>query len=231
MTERSTDLRPERAFERPPGWELEYRDRRFHSGSGPGTDRRERRALRALLARAGARPGTWLDVPSGAGRMSELLPGPVVAVDHSLEILRAIQAPRGPRLRASAFELPFADASFAGVLCHRLLHHVPLASDRVRILAELRRVSEGPVIASFFHAVSLQNARRALARRLRGKRRSSRGGITLRAFLRDLAAAGLELVAARPLLPFVSEQWLVLARPRRAARAGVGPVDQGAKRA
>jgi hypothetical protein len=30
----------------------------------------------------------------------------------------------------------------------------------------------------------------------------------------DLAAAGLEVVATRPLLRFISEQWLVLARPR-----------------
>ncbi len=213
MTGSALDQRPERAFDRPPGWAQDYRDRRFRSGSGPRTDRRERRALRSLLEKAHARSGPWLDVPSGAGRMSDLLPGPVVQADYALAMLLAIEAPAGPLIRASALELPFADQSFAGVLCHRLLHHVARREDRVRILTELRRVSQGPVILSFFHAVSLQNARRALARSLRGKRRSSRGGITLRAFLRDLCAAGLELDAARPLFPFVSEQWLVLARP------------------
>ena len=217
MTGPTPDLRPERAFERPAGWALDYRDKRFRAGSGLRTDRRERKALLALLHRTGAGEGPWLDVPCGAGRMSDLLPGPVVAVDFAEEMLRAIPSPRGPRIRATAFELPFCDASFEGVLCHRLLHHVPRAADRVRILAELRRVSSGPVIVSFFHSVSLQHARRTLARKLRGKRRSSRGGVTLTTFLRDLREAGLEFVAARPLLPFVSEQWLVLAR-----RAKVG---------
>src|SRR5690606_4121730 len=54
-----------------------YRDERFDSGTGRRTHAREVRALRRLLARAPAVEGPWLDVPCGAGRLSELLPGPV----------------------------------------------------------------------------------------------------------------------------------------------------------
>ena len=223
MSNSQTDRRPEHAFDRPAGWAVDYRDRRFQAGSGAGTDRRERRALATLLRRAGPTEGAWLDVPCGAGRMSGLLPGPVVQVDYAPAMLEAIDAPAGPRVRASAFELPFADDSFAGALCHRLMHHVPVREDRVILLRELQRVTRGPVIVSFFHAVSLQNARRALARRFRGKRRSSRGGITLRSFLCDLHEAGLELVTARPLFPFVSEQWLALTRRSKGLR--IDPVE------
>ncbi|MFO1052833.1 MAG: class I SAM-dependent methyltransferase [Planctomycetota bacterium] len=208
----ATNPRPERAFERAPGWAVDYRDRRFRSGSGAATDRRERRALRSLLARCEPAEGPWLDVPCGAGRMSGLLPGPVTQVDYAREMLGAIEGADGPRIRASAFELPFADDAFSGVLCHRLLHHVPGRAERVAILGELARVSRGAVIVSFFHAASLQNLRRGLARRLLRKRRSSRGGVSWRTFQRDLGEAGLKVVAVRALLPFVSEQWLVLAR-------------------
>jgi len=118
-----------------------------------------------------------------------------------------------PRVCASVHQLPFADQTFAGTLCMRLLHHIPESEERRRILAELRRVSKGPVIVSFFHSVCLQNARRQLARRL-GKTRSGRCAVRYSTIKGDLAAAGLEVVAARPLLRFVSEQWLLLAQPR-----------------
>jgi ubiquinone/menaquinone biosynthesis C-methylase UbiE len=171
--------------------------------------------LRALLARIPDLRGPWLDAPCGAGRMSEELPGPVVQLDYAIEMLAAIEAPAGPRVRASAFALPFADRSFGGVLCHRLLHHVPTSEARVRLLAELARVSEGPMIVSFFHSFCVQHLRRWVSRKWRHKPRSSRGGVTLRTFLCDLREAGLRPVAARPLLPLWSEQWLVLAMRNR----------------
>lgn len=143
--------------------------------------------------------------------MSPELPGPVVQLDYAAEMLTAIEQPTGPRIRASAFALPFADHSFAGVLCHRLLHHVPTSEARVRLLRELARVSNGPLIVSFFHSFCVQHLRRWMSRKWKHKPRSSRGGVTLRTFLCDLREAGLRPVAARPLLPLWSEQWLVLA--------------------
>lgn len=202
---------PETAYRREPGYAARYRDVRFTTGSGQRTDRRERRVLARLLARCAPPPGPWLDVPCGAGRLSDLLPGDVVQVDRAHEMLVAIEAPRASRVCASAHALPFADGAFAGALCHRLLHHVPGSAERIRILGELRRVTRGPVLVSFFHAASLQHARRTLSRRLSRKPVSGRCAISLRRFLADLDAAGLRARACSPLSAFVSEQWLVLA--------------------
>lgn len=198
----------ETPYDREDGYALRYRDQRFRSGSGPRTDARERKALRRLLARASVGSGPWLDAPSGAGRMSAELPGPVVQVDRDPAMVAAVLG-AGPRVCASVHALPFADDSFAGALCHRLLQHIPTADERITILRELCRVSRGPIVVSFFDACSLQHLRRRVRRRL-GKRRSGRSAVSRRAFGRELSAAGLQLVAITALRRFVSDQTLVL---------------------
>jgi SAM-dependent methyltransferase len=198
----------ETPYVREPGYAERYRDRRFAAGTGPRTHAREAATLRRLLARAGPRPGRWLDVPSGAGRMTGLLPGPVVQVDRSLAMVRA--APAGAwRACASAAALPFRDGEFAGALCLRLLQHLPASGERRAILAELARVVRGPVIVSYFDRCSVQHLRRVLRRRLgRASRRSALGWAALRA---ELEGAGLAVRARAGLSRFWSEQVLVLA--------------------
>ncbi|MBL8754004.1 MAG: class I SAM-dependent methyltransferase [Planctomycetes bacterium] len=200
----------ETAYEREPGYAERYRDRRFHSGSGESTDRAERAALRQLLALTGATDGPWLDAPSGAGRMSAELPGPVVRVDRDAAMLAAA-GPDRPRACASVHALPFADGTFAGVLCHRLLQHIPTPVERITILKELARVGRGPIVVSFFDACSLQHLRRRV-RRLFGKKRSGRSAVGRARFLAECRAAGLEPIAVRALRRFVAEQTLVLLR-------------------
>ncbi len=205
---------PETPYLREAGYAERYRDQRFGTGTGAGTHRREVRALQALLAALPADADTtapWLDVPAGAGRLTGLLPASASAVqaDRNLSMLKAA-GPGHRRICASAQLLPFADRSFAGVLCMRLLHHVPGAEERIRILRELGRVSRGPVVLSFFHAVSLQHLRRVLGRRLWGRRPSSRVAIRLGTLTNELHAAGLAVVKSQPLRRFVSEQWLLL---------------------
>ena len=205
---------PETPYLREPGYAEHYRDRRFRTGTGPRTHAREARAITALLA--GLEHGafgdaTWLDVPSGAGRLSGLLPGSAVQVDRSLSMVQACGAGRR-RLCASAHRLPFTDDSFDGVLCMRLLHHIAAAEERIIILRELARVSRGPVLFSFFHAVSLQHLRRQVGRLL--GRRSRRHGIGFGTLKQELRAAGLVPQRWWPLRRYVSEQWVVLARAR-----------------
>ena len=201
----------ETPYVREHGYAERYRDLRFDIGSGRGTHRRESRALARLIQRAGVTSGPWLDVPCGAGRLSALIPTPVFLVDRDLEMVRA--CPRDTaRICASVHDLPFADGSFAGAICLRLLHHIPGSPERRKILDELRRVCRGPVIVSFFHSFSLQHLRRKIARRL-GKRVSGRCALSWRRFRRDLEAVGFRVVATRPLARGVSEQWLVLVSP------------------
>jgi hypothetical protein len=203
----------ETPYRREPGYALRYRDLRFQCGHGPRTDRRERAVLRRLLARADAAPGPWLDVPSGAGRLSLELPGPVVQVDRNPAMLRASRVP-GPRVCASAAALPFLDGAFAGVLCCRLLQHVAAAAERVRILAELGRVSRGVVVVTFFDAHSLQHGRRLLRRAL-GKARSGRSAVSRAEVARDVRAAGLLPLRFCALRRFVGEQTFLLCRRAR----------------
>jgi len=198
---------PETPYLRETGYAERYRDQRFQSGSGRGTHQREAQALQRLLAEVDT-TGPWLDVPAGAGRLTDLLPAATTAVqaDRSLAMLQAA-GPGHRRVCASAQWLPFPDRSFAGVLCMRLLHHIPRPEERVRILRELARVSRGPLVLSFFHSVSLQHLRRLLRRR-----QSRRVAIRLATLQDELHAAGLTLVKKQPLRRFVSEQWLLLVK-------------------
>jgi hypothetical protein len=195
-------------YRREPGYALRYRDQRFRTGHGARTDRRERAALQRLLASLPAPSGPWLDVPSGAGRLTSLLPGGAVQVDRDPAMLAASPVP-GPRACASAAALPFADGAFAGAFCCRLLQHLPTPAERIAVLRELARVSRGPVVVSFFDAASLLAVRRLL-RRAWGKPRSGRGATSRAAFRREALAAGLVPVRAVALLRFLSEQTLVL---------------------
>ncbi len=201
---------PETPYLREATYPQRYRDQRFRQGTGAATHRREVEALRNLLAHANTFAGPWLDVPAGAGRLTDLLPSApsAVQVDRSLAMVQAAGSGHR-RVCASALQLPFPDRSFAGVLCMRLLHHIPGPEERVQILRELARVSRGPLVLSFFHSVSLQHLRRLLRRRLLG-RTSSRVAIRLGTLAEELHAADLTLVKARPLRRFVSEQWLLL---------------------
>ncbi len=205
---------PETPYRREPGYAERYRDRRCRTGTGPRTHAREARAITALLQglrQGAAGDATWLDVPSGAGRLSGLLPGSAVQVDRSLSMVQACGAGHR-RLCASANRLPFTDDSFDGVLCMRLLQHIAASQERITILRELARVSRGPVLLSFFHAVSLQHLRRQVGRLL--GRRSRRHAIPLGTLKDELRAAGLVPQRWWPLRRYVSEQWVVLACPR-----------------
>lgn len=198
-------------YVREPGYALRYRDQRFRTASGPRTDARERRALQRILSGTQEVTGPWLDVPSGAGRMSGELPGRAIQVDRDPKMLAASDGSRA-RACACATALPFADETFAGVLCCRLLQHLPTPAERIAVLRELRRVSRGPVVATFFDRTSVQSLRRAI-RRAMGKTRSGRGAISRAQFERDAVAAGLRVVRFVALRRFLTEQTFALCVP------------------
>lgn len=80
--------------------------------------------------------GPVLDVGCGSSRIIGALPPGSVAVDVLLRKLRYAKRFGRPRVHASGFALPFADASFPCVLCSQVIEHVPKESP---ILAELVR--------------------------------------------------------------------------------------------
>ncbi len=186
------------------------RARRYATARFPrARDRREQRALARLVPLLG--PGRVLDLPCGAGRMADVLAplGPVIGADWNEGMVHEARERRcyAATLRADAFHLPFADGAFAAAACIRLLHHLP-KDDRRRVLAELRRVTCGPFVVSWFDRATLQALRAAPKRRDRD--RGSRRAISRSEFLSDLEATGLGWIrAARP-LPLVAEQTLVV---------------------
>ncbi len=191
-----------------PGYEDPERAARY--GKRPATTRAEVRALRRLLG--GTAPGlVVLDVPCGNGRLApalrELRPARLLGADGSPAMAARARPVCDGVVVADASRLPLPDRAADLVVCVRLLHHFPASGDRRRILRELRRVSRGKVVLSYYRAATLEGLRR----RLRPKRPSGRTGLSGAALRADLAAAGLRLLRSRSLLPLVREQTLVLA--------------------
>jgi dolichol-phosphate mannosyltransferase len=83
--------------------------------------------------------GSVLDVGCGSSRIIGALPPGSVAIDILLRKLRYDRKFGQSLVQASAFRLPFADASFPCVLCSEVIEHVPKDSP---ILNELCRVLE-----------------------------------------------------------------------------------------
>ena len=89
---------------------------------------------------------TVLNVGAGAGSYE---PGDreVTAVEPSLEMIRQRSSGSAPVVQACAESLPFADDSFDAAMAILTVHHW---ADKARGLAEMRRVSRGPVVLLTF---------------------------------------------------------------------------------
>lgn len=155
--------RPEKAA----SYDTKY-DREFHKRI---SKRREKALLDAILARTGAND-RLLDVPSGTGRLSDVLARHaerVYEVDYSLEMLRICRTNGetwGPRLaEATALNLPFADRAFDLAVSIRLSHHLPAREARLAHVREMMRVSRRSALITFFNEMSWKNQLRETQRR------------------------------------------------------------------
>jgi len=196
--------------------------RRFERGSRRRTDRRERRALQRLLAGL-PEVRTVLDVPTGAGRLLPTLAAGgrrVLGIDAARQILaHAVVRPESVLglCQADAMALPLADDAVDAIVCNRLLHHLPAAAERARVLSELRRVSRYYVIVSFFdfHRAGgwgFGTLRRWL-KRLRGRRPDYAGQPTAAQFAAEVQTCGFAVRAVQPIGPFwVAQRYWLLAK-------------------
>jgi ubiquinone/menaquinone biosynthesis C-methylase UbiE len=191
----------------------DYQQRRYRGLDQAWVNWREQRIMARLLTQCRLAGGTLLDVPCGYGRFSPLfarLGITAIGADMSRDMLRLAaetQAPqgRGHWLRANIFALPFAEGTFDGALCIRLLHHRYSDAERQRILHELARVSRRFVLISFYRLTSLH----ALTRRWPGTRR--RLGMMTLPQLQELAqASGLQIQHMHSLLRYCHAQTFVL---------------------
>lgn len=202
----------------------EYYRRHRKSWARRCVSRREERTILALLrtgldrapdhgtARDGRGPCRILDVPCGAGRLSCRLSATGYSVfpfDSSLDMLeRGIDAGflvKDRTVEGSIFSLPFEDNAFDGSCCLRFMHHLESGTLRKKVFGELRRVTRGPLVASFWSGSNLQRLRRKLKRALLGRRRSARYCLSTATIVSEAHCAGWRLVEKRHLFRFVSE--------------------------
>jgi SAM-dependent methyltransferase len=189
--------RPEKAA----SYDTKY-DRELHKRI---SKRRERRLLDAILARTGANDRI-LDVPSGTGRLSDILAQHgerVFEVDYSLEMLRLCRvngAAHRPQLaEATALLLPFADRAFDLVVSIRLSHHLPERATRIAHLCELFRVSRRWTVVTFFDERSWKNQLREARRRLFASGKRSKYTLRRDEVRRVAAEQGFRVVGFWPL--------------------------------
>jgi SAM-dependent methyltransferase/uncharacterized protein YbaR (Trm112 family) len=162
-----------------------YQEQFLSSGAGEGyrhkyerrwskrrATKREIGRIETLLA-SQPRSSRLLDIPCGGGRVSGPLMNAtdlLLQADLSLSQVREARQKMGSEkniawLTASAFLIPLRDGSVDGILCNRLTHHLPSATEQERLIAELLRVSRRFVILSYYDHGSFKS----LGRRLRGK--------------------------------------------------------------
>jgi ubiquinone/menaquinone biosynthesis C-methylase UbiE len=100
-------------------------------------------------------PGRTLDVACGTGFLTRHLPGDVVALDQSAQMLdeAARQAPQAAVVQGDALELPFPDRSFDRVFTAHFYGHLE-PDVRERFLAEAARVAGELVVVDSSRAAS-----------------------------------------------------------------------------
>jgi len=178
------------------------------------------RLLERVLARALARVDGCrlvLDVPCGTGIIGGYLAARgfcIVGADISpamLEVARERDHALG-LLRADLEAPPWRPGTFDAVVCARFLMHVPAAS-RPRVLRTLAGLTHGPLVATVCHPYTVKSFGRSVRRWLgRPAKRSPR--LTRRALAAEVEAAGLQLERVIPVLPLLSEVWVVVLRNR-----------------
>ena len=88
--------------------------------------------------------------------------------------------------------------------------HLP-ADTRTRMFRIMAGLARGPVIATVCHPYTWKSFQRAVRRRLGGNaKRSPR--LTRRELAEEAASAGLRLERVIPVLPVLSEVWVVVLR-------------------
>jgi hypothetical protein len=107
----------------------------------------------------------------------------------------------------------YADKYFDATICNRLFHHFTESATRVSALRELRRITRGPIVVSFFNADTIDARFKRLINAIRGKTLKGRIPIPMSTFVADVTAAGLRLDATFPTRGPVSPQTYVRLLP------------------
>ena len=189
-----------------------YEERRY----GGVVRRFNHRMLERALAKglAGVRPGgVVLDAPCGTGVLADFLRGlgfRVMGADISPAMLDVARG-RGPvvgHVRADLERPPLRPGSVDAVVSARFLMHLP-PELRPRVMRALASLTRGPFVATVCHPYTVKSFGRAVRRALGWPaKRSPR--MTRRELEAEVTAAGLRLDRVIPVMPFLSEVWVIV---------------------
>jgi SAM-dependent methyltransferase len=192
--------------------------RRYEARRYGGLVRRlNHRLLERALAKGLAgvpRGGLVLDAPCGTGILGGFLRRHgfrVIGADISPAMLEVARERGGVgHVRADLETPPLRAASVDAVVSTRFLMHLP-PGIRPRVLATLADLARGPLVATVCHPYTVKHFGRAVRRTLgRHAKRSPR--LTRREVAAEVAAAGLRLEHVIPVLPILSEVWVIVVR-------------------
>ena len=190
---------------------------------------RDRREKQAIIKAMGSIPpeSHVLDLPCGTGRVTRLLIDQgfrVTGADVSNAMLETARVNlRAYRLRGAGscphvdferrdvMQTGYADDQFDAVICNRLFHHFTEHNTRLMALKELRRISRGPVIISFFNSFALDAVYHRIRDIVRGRTPQDRIPIAYRTFRGELRSAGFEIQKKIAVLWGLSPHWYVVA--------------------
>jgi len=161
-------------------------------------------------------PGSLvLDTPCGTGILGDALRARglrVIGADISAAMLAVAREREGTlgHVRADLEQPPWRANAFAAVICSRFLMHLPPAS-RPRVLRTLAELTHGPLVGTVCHPYTVKQLGRA-ARRTMGLKAKVSPRLTRAALEAEVRAAGLVLDRVLPVLPLLSEVWVVVIR-------------------
>src|SRR5262249_32072002 len=189
-----------------------YERRRYGSLGRRVNLRLPERAL--ARAPAGAAPGgVVLDAPCGTGILSAFLRRQgfrVIGADISPAML-AVARRRGAALghvRADLERPPCGPRSVDAVVSSRFMMHLP-SDTRMRMFRIMADLARGPVVATVSHPYTWKSFQRGVRRMLGGNpKRSPR--LTRSELAKEAARAGVRLERVIPVLPVMSEVWVVV---------------------
>ena len=157
--------------------------------------------------------GLVLDAPCGTGILWSFLRRKgfrVVGADISPAMLAVARRRAGSlgQVRADLEQPPCRARSVDAVVSSRFMMHLP-PDTRPRVLRALADLARGPVIATICHPYTWKSFQRAVRRMLGANvKRSPR--LTRRELAAEAASAGLRVERVIPVLPLLSEVWVVV---------------------
>ncbi len=189
----------------------EYDRVRFRSLKGKILDYFEKASIKKAL-KGVSKQSHILDIPCGTGRITEALLNwnfSVTGADISEAMIKETRKKldNRPRLneliKTDAESMIFENNQFDIITCVRLMGHVP-PEYRVKILSEMRRVTNRYVIITFYLSTPIQNLKRKIKQMIKPNP-ALWFPVTKNELISEVSAAGLMFVRGFHVLSGISE--------------------------